>query len=153
MTLNERGITLPEILIATVLIGLGLVGVLIVVPVAAVGIQDGSQTSLATFLAQQRLEQARHATWTASEDCLGLSDPDTAAPAPSGATCDGASATTFPDETPIDGFTQYTRITRIADVENGLRRVTVVVGYQPLTGTGVGATAKTVILEWLVARR
>lgn len=152
MSLNERGITLPEILIATVLIGLGLVGVMIVVPVAAVGIQDGSQTSLATFLAQQRLEEARHRTWTAAEDCLGVSASATDEPAPAG-TCGGSTAATFTDEAPVTGYTQYSRVTRITDVEDGLRRVTVTVSYQPITGTGVGSYDKTVILEWLVARR
>jgi len=167
MNLNEHGLTLPEILIALFIISIGLVGLMVVVPVAAVGVQDGSQVSAATYLAQQRLEQARNAAWTEAPDvdCLGVSATLTDAPVPNGATCDGSTATTFPDEATgtIPGFGQYSRTTRVTDcsvgagcagvVHDNLRLVTVTVGYRPLTATGVGASEKTVMLHWMVSRR
>lgn len=162
MIASERGMTLAEILVAVAIISVGLVGLLVVVPVAAVGVQEGSRMSLATFLAQQRLEQARNAEWTSTTDCLGVSPSPTAAPTPSGGAC--ASAVTFPDEAKgeINGYPPFWRTTRIIDCgvddcagvnDDGLRLVRVTVGYRPLTATGVATYDKTVILEWMVTRQ
>ena len=164
---NERGITLAEILIALFLIGVGLVGLMIVVPVAASGVQSGNHASAATYLAQQRIEQARNARWAVAPaiDCLGASNPVTTAPVPTGATCNGSTAATFQDEAKgtIAGFTDFARTTRITACTGGaegdginnpaLRLVTVTVAYRPVTSVGVGATDATVILNWLVAQR
>lgn len=163
MIANEHGMTLAEILVAVFIIGVGLVGLLVVVPVAAVGVQEGSQMSLATFLAQQRLEQARNAEWTSTKDCLGVSPSPTAAPTPSSGACDTV-AVTFPDEATgeINGYPPFWRTTRIFDCgvddcagvdHDGFRRVQVTVGYRPLTATGVAVYDKTVILEWMVTRQ
>ena len=80
---NERGITVAEVLIAAAILGLGLAALMTVVPVASYAIQDGNQTSTATYLAQQRLEQVRNARWTAVADCVGLSDDADDPPNPS----------------------------------------------------------------------
>jgi len=159
---NERGITLAEILIAIALLGVGLAALMGVVPVASYGIQDGNQTSTATYLAQQRLEEARAAAWTAASDCVGLSPDAASPPAPSGATCGGATTPTFADEAAVPGFTQYARRVRIADcgvtacglvTHSAMRLVTVTVTYRPISAAG-GSTADTsVTLEWLVAQR
>jgi type II secretory pathway pseudopilin PulG len=164
---NERGITLIEILIAMFLIGVGLVGLMVVVPVAASGVQSGSHASAATYLAQQRIEQARNARWAVvpAIDCLGASATPTSVPVPTGATCNGSNAATFPDEGKgtITGFTDYARTTRITVCTGGaecdgisdpaLRLVTVIVAYRPVTSVGVGATDATVVLNWLAAQR
>ena len=164
---NERGITLAEILIALFLIGVGLVGLMVVVPVAASGVQSGSHASAATYLAQQRVEQARNARWAVAPaiDCLGASATATDAPVPTGATCNGSTAATFADEAKgtITGFTDYARTTRITACTGGaecdginnpaLRLVTVTVAYRPVTAAGVGATDASVVLNWLVAQR
>src|SRR5262249_59325147 len=91
--------SLVEILIASVIIAIGLVGLLSAVPVASYGIHEGRNLSTATFLANQRLEQVRNAAWTATpaNDCLGKSASSTAAP--NSTTCNGATVTTFADET------------------------------------------------------
>jgi prepilin-type N-terminal cleavage/methylation domain-containing protein len=162
MNNNERGLTLAEILIATAIISVGLVGLAVVIPVASYGVQEGNQMSTATFLAEQRIEQVRNATWTtaATGDCIGVGAP----PAPTGGkTCAGSTATTFPNETPVAGFTGYTRTTTVTDCSAGagcagvvnaaMRLVTVSVTYRPLTGAGVSATNKTVSVDWLVSQK
>jgi prepilin-type N-terminal cleavage/methylation domain-containing protein len=133
MMRDERGFTLAEILVAAVIIGVGIVGLAVVMPLAGYGIQQGNQLSTATFLAQQRLEEVRNQTWTgalypsplptgwtAPVDCLGTSTGSTA---PATTTCsvspcvNGASCTTFADETSsaISGFSGYSRTVRITD--------------------------------------
>jgi prepilin-type N-terminal cleavage/methylation domain-containing protein len=163
---NERGLTLAEILVATVIIAIGLVGLAVVVPVASYGVQEGNQLSTATFLAEQRIEQARNKVWTGNplQDCLGVSSPSTSAPATT-ADCAGtaAGAVSFADESPVAGFTGYNRTTRIIDCSTttcagltnpaNMRRVTVTVSYRPLTGSGVAVQDKNVSVEWVVTRR
>jgi type II secretory pathway pseudopilin PulG len=153
-----------EILVAIAIIGVAVAGLGIVVPVSIFGIQDGSQLSTATFLAEQTLERARAAAWTAAPpvDCLGASSGDVA-PVPTGAACHDAMATEFPDEAAVGGHPQYRRIVRIADCTTtpcagvttpGMRLVEVSVGYTPLTGAGsVSASPKTVRLAWLVSQK
>lgn len=171
MTSGERGLTLVEVLAAAGLIAIGLVGVMVVVPIASYGLQEGNQLSTATFLAEQRLEQVRNAPWTFSpdNDCLGVSASNTAAPTvPAGKTCTNgattlaAGAQTFPDEAAVPSYPDYQRVVRVTDcgttpcsgiTHADLRRVTVTVSYRPLTGAGVGTTRKTVTLDLLVARR
>jgi type II secretory pathway pseudopilin PulG len=161
---NQRGITVAEVLVAAAILGLGLAAVMSVVPVASYGVQDGNQTSQATYLAQQRLEQVRNATWTGTTDCVGLSAPPTSAPTPSGGAC--ALAVTFPDEATVAGFTQYARTVRISDcglaanlavcgdiTSAALRLVTVTVRYRPLSAAGGSNANTSVTLEWLVAQR
>jgi prepilin-type N-terminal cleavage/methylation domain-containing protein len=133
MITNERGFTLAEVLIAVAIISIGLVGLASVIPLAAFGIQQGNQFTTATFLAEQRLEQARNSPWngalfpsplpvgwTAPVDCLGTS---TGNAAPSTTTCNvspcvnGVSCTALPDESSgaIAGFPGYSRTVRITD--------------------------------------
>jgi prepilin-type N-terminal cleavage/methylation domain-containing protein len=167
MIRGERGLTLPEVLIATAIIGVGLLALMAVVPAASYGIQEGNQLSTATFLAQQRLEQVRSAAWSTSPatDCVGLSASAAAAPTPSGATCNGSTAATFADEAAgsVAGFPAYARTVRIEScgagagcagvVDAAMRLVRVNVSYRPMTGTGVASADKTVTLEWLLAQR
>jgi prepilin-type N-terminal cleavage/methylation domain-containing protein len=160
--LDQRGITIVEILIAVAIIGVGLVALSSAIPIAAYGIQEGSQLSTATFLANQRLEQVRNAQWraTPAKDTLGLSASDTTAPAGDGG------VTTFPDESPVDApYGAYTRTVRITScgeapgcsgiVDAGLRQVTVTVSYRPMTGIGVApaTTAKPAIVTMYIAKR
>jgi type II secretory pathway pseudopilin PulG len=153
--------TLPEILLAAVLIMVGLVALGAGIPIASYGVQEGSQLTTATFLANQRLEQIKTAAWTDSPavDTIGLSASASAAP-------QNGVITTFPDENPVTApYTQFTRQVRITDcgvgpgcggiVDVGLRQVTVTVSYRPMTGVGVSAAASTkyAIVTMLVARR
>ena len=170
MLTNERGLTLAEILVAVAIIGLGLVGLAVVIPVASYGVQEGNQLSTATFLAEQMIERARASSWTSAPavDCVGVSAGN-AAPVPTGATCVGAAAPTatqFPDETSaagVSGYPRYTRIVRVTDcgvapgcagtTDAAMRLVQVTVTYTPLTAAGASPTPKTVRLEWLVSQK
>jgi prepilin-type N-terminal cleavage/methylation domain-containing protein len=162
--LDERGLTLVEILLALAIIGVALVGLGIVIPVSSYGVQDGHQLSTATFLAEQMIERTRAATWTADPgvDCLGVSSGD-AAPAPAGATCQAAAAATFPDEAGgVRGYPQYRRTVRVTSCATapcagvttaGMRLVEVTVAYTPLTTGGVSSSPRTVRLAWLVSQK
>ena len=160
---SERGLTLAEILVALAILGLGLVGLAVVIPVSSYGVQEGNQLSTATFLAEQMVERTRAVTWTSvpASDCLGLSVGDTA-PVPTGATCNGATATQFADEPVVSGYPSYRRTVRVASctvtpcagvTDAGLRQVTVTVTYRGLSAGGQAASDKTVMIQWLVARR
>ena len=162
---GESGVTLVEILLAVSIISVALVGLAVVIPVSIYGVQDGNQLSTATFLAEQMLERARAATWTATPpvDCLGASTGN-AAPLPSGASCHGVLTTAFPDEAGgVNGYPQYRRTIRISSCVTtpcagvataGMRLVEVAVAYTPLTGTGgVSASPRTVRLAWLVSQK
>ena len=167
---TQRGMTLAEVLVALPIITIGLLALLSVIPLSTYAIQDGSQTSTATFLANQRLDQVRNAQWMATcpptPDALGVSASSTAAPA------DGAAVTTFADENPIAApYAAYTRQVRITDsvasttVCNvatgaitgtyGLRTVTVTVTYRPLSATGTSAapSSRAVAVNMQIAQR
>jgi hypothetical protein len=162
---DERGVTLVDIVAAVAIISIGLVGLAIVIPVASHGVQEGGQLSTATFLAEQMIERARAARWSADPamDCLGLSAGDSA-PIPEEAACHGSMRTQFPDEAGgISGHPEYERRVRVtdcrvapgcADVSSaGIRRVTVSVGYTPRVLAGSHSTLRTVQLEWMVSRK
>lgn len=158
---DQRGMTLPEILIAVVIIMIALLALASGIPVASYGIQEGNQLTTATFLANQRMEQVKAASWSDQPlvDTVGVSASATAAPV-------AGAITTFPDENPVAApYAQYTRQVRITDCSLGagcggivhaaMRQVTVTVSYQPMTGVGVAAAGntKSAIVTMLVARR
>jgi type II secretory pathway pseudopilin PulG len=159
---DQRGMTVPEILAAVVVIMVALVALASAIPLSAYGIQEGSQLTTATFLANQRLEQVKLKQWTVKPvvDDVGVSASATAAPQKAGG------ITTFPDESPVAApYTQFTRTVRITDcgigagcggvVHAGQRQVTVTVSYRPLTGQGQAAagTTKSAIVSLVVAQR
>ncbi len=156
---NQRGMTLVEIGMAVVIIGIGLAALASAIPLSNYGIQEGNQLSTATFLANQRLEQVRNATWTTvpAADSLGVSASVTAPPQSGG-------TTTFPDEASVAApYTAYSRQVRITDcgsgagcagiVDSNLRQVTVTVTYRPLTGIGQAPATKPVVVTMLIAKR
>jgi hypothetical protein len=150
---------------AIAIIGGALVALASAIPLSAYGIQEGSQLTTATFLANQRLEEVRNARWQLGTPCVdnvGLSPSSTAAPV---GTCAGG-GTTFPDETALAApYTGYTRTVRIRACTGGapcdgiasdeLRRATVTVSYRPMTGVGVSVagSTKTAVLTMDIAKR
>jgi prepilin-type N-terminal cleavage/methylation domain-containing protein len=165
---GERGLTLIEVLVALAILGLGLLGMLAVVPVSTYPLQEGRQRSTATFLAEQTLDYVRSAPWTFTpdNDCLGVSAPPIAPPTvPAGKNCRNgrtvlaAGAVTFADEPEGAGYRRQVRITECRTTPCGgithadLRHVEVTVSYRPLTARGVGTTDTAVRLDSLIARR
>lgn len=161
--------TVVEILIAVAIIGVGLVALSSAIPLAAYGIQEGKQLSTATFLANQRMEQVRNATWRAASnpgvvpvvtalDTLGVSSGDTVPV--------GTTGVTFPDELPLPApYADYDRSVRVTDcslapgcsgiLTPDLRRITVTVSYRPMTGIGMApaTTAKSASVTMYIAKR
>src|SRR5256885_2733106 len=151
------GFTLVEVMLAAMIITIAFVTLLSVIPYSTAAVQSGNQTSTATFLANQKLEEAKNIPWTSTpdNDCLGVSANATSAPTvPGGKSCTlgavnvaaGGALTWFADQnsTAITGFNGYSRTTRITDcgvtacagiTDSGMRVVTVAVTFQPLPST------------------
>lgn len=170
---DERGLTLAEILVATVVISIGLVGLAVVIPLSSYGVHEGNAMSTATFLAEQRLEEVRNASWTttpAANDCLGIG----AAAEPTSTTCartqptactSGTACTTFADESAVTGYSGYSRNVRITDCggvtpcagvnSSAMRLIRITVSYKPISGVGASAAGaqKSAVLEMVMARR
>lgn len=178
---DQRGMTLAEVLVALPIITIGLLALLSAIPLSTYATQEGRQTSTATFLANQRLEQVRNAQWSATcqingatglviagaavvTDKVGVSASPTAAPQ------DPSPAVTFADESSIAApYTGYSRQVRIIDSVvaaatcdaagnmsgTGIRQVTVTVSYTPLSATGTNAVsgARSVSVTMQVAQR
>ncbi|HEX7786773.1 MAG TPA: prepilin-type N-terminal cleavage/methylation domain-containing protein [Methylomirabilota bacterium] len=166
---DQHGMTLAEVLVALPIITIGLLALLSAIPIATYATADGNQTSTATFLANQRLEQVRNARWSATcqvnpatglvipgagtvIDKVGVSASSTEAPK------DPAAVVTFADENPVAApYTAYSRQVRITDSVvaaptctaagvlsgTGVRQVTVTVRYRPLSATGSSAVSGT----------
>jgi type II secretory pathway pseudopilin PulG len=156
---DQSGLTLVEVFLAATIVAVGLTGLASAIPLAFYGVQEGSQLSIATFLANQRIEQVRRAAWSASppRDDVGAS------PAPGAPPWSGG-RTTFPDELPLPApHGQYSRQVRISDCAEGvgcqgvvspdLRQIVVTVTYLPLTGVGESRARKSTMLTLLLAKR
>lgn len=134
--IDDRGVTLTEVLVATAIVSIGLIALGMTIPLSSYGVHEGHALSAATFLAEQKMEEIRNATWSSlvtapgssSEavapevDCLGTG---TSGP-PTSTTCTrshpavcaaGSSCTTYPDEqaAEIPGYPTYTRVVRVWD--------------------------------------
>ncbi|MGH7409617.1 MAG: type IV pilus modification PilV family protein [Candidatus Methylomirabilis sp.] len=159
---DQRGFTAAELLAASVVIGIALLALLQTIPMSAYGIQEGSQQSTAVFLANERMEQVKNATWTAVPvaDTLGVSASATVAPV------NAAAVTTFPDESPMAApYAGYTRQVRIRDCnvapgcgglqKPDMRQATVTVSYAPMTGVGGPAqgASKSVVVTMIIAEK
>jgi len=179
----DKGFTLAEVLICALIVTIALVALLSVIPYSTAASQSGNQTSTGTFLANQKLEEAKSIPWTSApvNDCLGLSANANAAPTvPAGGACtlgatnvaagvalpwfadEGSAAITSPDGT--RHFDGYSRSVRIADcgagagcagiVDAGMRRVTVSVTFTPgISQNATAAAPRTVTVSMVMAQR
>src|SRR5215470_15783687 len=174
---SDAGFTLPEVLLAAMIIIIAFTTLLSVIPYSSASVQSGNQISTATFLANQKLEEAKNVPWgtAPANDCLGLSANATSAPTvPAGQTCTLggpviAAGAALPwaadqDSTAITNFNGYSRTIRVADCsavgscfpligDPGMRRVIVSVTFQPMTTSSTAAATKTVTLSMIVAQR
>jgi prepilin-type N-terminal cleavage/methylation domain-containing protein len=174
---KDAGFTLPEVLLAALIITIAFVTLLSVIPYSSAAVQSGNQMSTATFLANQKLEEAKNVPWgtAPANDCLGLSANATSAPTVSaGQTCTlggtvvaaGGALQWAADQnsTAITNFNGYSRNVRIVDCsavgscfpligDPGMRRVIVSVTFQPMTTSSTAAATKTVTLSMIIAQR
>jgi prepilin-type N-terminal cleavage/methylation domain-containing protein len=147
---NQAGMTLAEVLVATVIIAIGLMALLAAVPVGIGAMQTGRQESTATYLAQDKMERIK--SWSLSPS-QGF---DTILPA---GTCfaAGQGACATEDYGTIAGYEGYRRVvTALADPgtpapPNHTRtRVTVQVFYTP-RGDNVQTTERQVSMSTVLA--
>jgi len=66
---DDTGMTLVEVIIAAVVVMVGLVALIAAMPLGTSQIGGANLKTTATFLAQQRLEQIKNATWTITTPC------------------------------------------------------------------------------------
>jgi prepilin-type N-terminal cleavage/methylation domain-containing protein len=142
---GQAGFTLVELLIAVAMIGLGLTAVVAGLSYGLAGIESGAQQSAATFLAEQRIEQAR---------AIAAAKPDLST----------LTAAALPAEAynSIAGYPKYRRtvaITNFVGPAGGLpagtsgARVDVNVFYLPVTSFGVLTTERSVQLSLFLAAK
>jgi Tfp pilus assembly protein PilV len=137
---DERGLTVAEVLVATAIITVGLVGVVTAFPSAMSGIETGKQQSTATFLAEQQLENLRTAA---------VNDPTLTS-----ATFN-VGTTTEAYGTIANGYTKYRRVTTIAAGPTATtKRMTVSVSYRPsVTLSSSANPERTVALATVLSTR
>lgn len=130
----QAGFALADVVLAMAIIGLGLAGVSAGFVHAVGGVEMGRQQTTATFLAEQRLEQVRGATFAA------------------------ITAATFPAEgyDSIAGAGTYRRTVTITDNPGGApftKRVDVSVFYRPVMGWAVQTLEREVRLSTAIVSR
>jgi prepilin-type N-terminal cleavage/methylation domain-containing protein len=174
---GDAGFTLPEVLLAAFIISVAFVTLLSVIPYSTASVQSGNQMSTATFLADQKLEEAKHVPWTATpdNDCLGYSNGNNAPTVSPGKTCTLGGVVANPGQpvpwaadqgaAAIPNFNGYSRNVRITDCtavgscfagigDSAMRLVTVSVTYTPGVSTSsTAASPKTVRVSMLIAQR
>ena len=174
---GDAGFTLPEVLLAAFIISVAFVTLLSVIPYSTAAVQSGNQMSTATFLADQKLEEAKHVPWTSTpdNDCLGYSNGNNAPTVSPGKTCTLGGVVANPGQplpwaadqaaTAIPNFNGYSRNVRITDCtavgscfagigDSAMRLVVVSVTYTPGVSTSsTAASPKTVRVSMLIAQR
>jgi prepilin-type N-terminal cleavage/methylation domain-containing protein len=179
----DAGFTLAEVLVCAVIVTIAFVALLSVIPYSSAAVQSGNQTSTATFLANQKLEEAKSIPWTSApaNDCLGFSDNANAAPTvPAGGSCtlgatnvaaggalpwfadEGSASITSPDGTRhFGGYSRNVRITNCGVgagcagiVDPGMRLVTVSVTFTPgISENATAAAPRTITVGMIMAQR
>ena len=154
---DERGFTLAEVLVATVVILVGLVAVATGFQYATSGVATGRGETIAAFLAEQRIETLKSTAISNFNGLVAGTITDFCQTSDIGATgsnCQG---------TAIMGTASYQRTTTITDNPGGTgctgvppmlcKRIRVSVTYRPVTAAGDLSQVRTVDLFALVAPR
>lgn len=152
--------TVAEVIIALFVVSVGLLGLMAAMPMSTAQIGEANLKTIATFLAQQRMEQLKNARWSQTPappvDNLG-----------GGGSNGGAVIGFWADEAAVASYPQFQRQVRIRDCSvatcgiavhaslSTLRQVTVTVSFARMTGLGTlnNATLETVQLVTYVARQ
>jgi prepilin-type N-terminal cleavage/methylation domain-containing protein len=160
---GQRGFTLPEVLVAVFVIVIGLVAVATGFQYATSGVATGRGETMATFLAQQRIEQLKTVAMT------NYDPPYPGVSLAAGTTTEycqtsniGATSANC-QSTAISGTTSYTRVTTITDNPGGTgcsgvapllcKRIRVSVTYRPVTSGGDLSQTRTVDVFAVVTPR
>ncbi len=116
--INERGMTLVEVLVAVTIITVGLTAVATGMQLATSGVTSGQQETTAVFLAEQRLEDIK-AFALSTAAAQGFANVTSAS---------------FPTESygAIANYTGYRRTVTITNPSATVKRVTVDVFYLPV---------------------
>jgi prepilin-type N-terminal cleavage/methylation domain-containing protein len=160
---GQRGFTLAEVLVAVFVILIGLVAIATGFQYATSGVATGRGETMATFLAQQRIEQLKTVAMTNYDPPYpGVSlaagtTTEYCQTSDIGATSANCQSTAF------SGTTTYTRVTTITDNPGGTgctgvapllcKRIRVSVTYRPVTSTGDLSQSRTVDLYAVVTPR
>jgi prepilin-type N-terminal cleavage/methylation domain-containing protein len=169
--MGQRGFTLAEVLVAVLVIVVGLVAVASGFQYATSGVATGRGETIATFLAEQRIEQLKTVAMTNYDG-----------PWPTGPSLLGGAALATPvvtteycqttniggtgsncQATAVTGTTTYTRVTSIWDNPGGTgctgvapllcKRILVSITYRPVTNSGDVSQTRTVDLYAVVTPR
>jgi prepilin-type N-terminal cleavage/methylation domain-containing protein len=160
---GQRGFTLAEVLVAVFVILVGLVAIATGFQYATSGVATGRGETMATFLAQQRIEQLKTVAMT------NYDPPYPGVSLAAGTTTEYCQTSNIGvtsancQSTAISGTTSYTRVTTITDNPGGTgctgaapllcKRIRVSVTYRPVTSAGDVSQARTVDLYAVVAPR
>jgi prepilin-type N-terminal cleavage/methylation domain-containing protein len=160
---GQRGFTLAEVLVATVIIMVGLVAVASGFQYATSGVATGRGETIATFLAEQRVEQLKTVAMT------NYAPPYPGLSLAAGTTTEFCQTSTIGatgsncQATAITGTTSYTRTTTITDNPGGAgcsgvapllcKRIRVSLTYRPVTSSGDVSQTRTVDLYAVVTPR
>ncbi len=145
---GQGGFALMEVLVAMAILTIGLLGVgaamsvqtgvVSAIPSGQTAVTQGYYVSTATALAQERLEQAKRITYSASGG-----DGYGAGPAPTG----------LPDENPVSGYPNFTRQVRFTNNSPAANMKTVTVTVTYTVNTGTGQLGGTMTIPTLIAQR
>jgi prepilin-type N-terminal cleavage/methylation domain-containing protein len=134
MRSSREGFTLAEVLVATAILTVGVTAAASGLQHAVHAVEASRQQTIALFLAEQRLEQAK---------ALAVTDFDRLTPA------------AFPAEAPVAGYPQFQRVVEVAANPAGLAdavRVQVTVTY-PAFPSAITHTPRQVTLATVLSRR
>ena len=140
MIINQRGMTLVEVLVAVTVLTVGLTAIATGMQLGTSGITQAQQETTATFLAEQKLEDIR---------AFALSTNGT-----QGFT--RVTSTNFPAEgygSVPGGYTGYRRTTTIADPSATIKTVTVRVFYRTVAVASSGDTEREVAIATTLRQR
>jgi prepilin-type N-terminal cleavage/methylation domain-containing protein len=140
VSVNERGMTLVELLVAVFIITVGLVAIGAGFQIATVGVAVGQQQTTATLLAEQRLESIRSYLMSSSgtQGFANITSTNFAAAEAYGS---------------IANYTTYRRSTTITDPTATTKRVTVEVFWRPVAVSSTTNAERSVVVSALLSSR
>ena len=140
MIANERGMTLVELLVAAFIITVGLVAIGGGFQIATSGVATGQQQTIATLLAEQRLEaiKAFAVSTAGGQGFANVTSTNFAATEDYGA---------------ITNYTTYRRTTTITNPTTSTKRITVSVFWRPVAVSGTTNAERDVTVSVVLASR